>query len=782
MLSLNNLTTFENQLNQSFLNENNLIKNLTESYQNQTSENILRQISSFTNEIIKDVILNNSTSSLKETKINLNESAQICLNSSSQNNETTECYDKEEYQKILEDYIYPAHYEFVLIALHIIVFFVGLVGNVLVCISVYRNHTMRNVVNYFIVNLAVADFLVILICLPPTVLWDVTETWWLGNSMCKTVLYFQGVSVFVSILTLTFISIDRWYAICHPLRFKCTTAKARIVIAFIWLTSLSIMVPEFIDLHIEPSPFAKQLDKPYFTDCRLSWSDKTQLIYQIIIVSLLFIIPFSLMSIAYYQIAKVLWIKSIPGSAERCSPTKNKKKSLKYCFTQNLNKFIQKSCCNLCSKKKTKKNISCHFNNSLINDEQRNNLYFKIDTSNNITKNFQGLNQKNLNNDRYSAQLKRSSSANINEENNIPQSTKVLSNICNLEQLKFIDDKDSNQTINEKINERTNEEETNKNSNSLPKENFFQSTITKFIQIKLNIQRIFGLKKKLKTNELQLSDNINNKQNLNDNQTDDNFETTNFIQSRRTNVKKDKINRASTPVQLIYTEQNSFKRIRRMTVPGNRLSSFISTNQADSRVNCEGHVQSRRKAAKMLIAVVVMFGFCYLPLHIINTLRYTIGLPQNDITTVASLISHWLCYANSALNPIIYNFMSGKFRREFKNAFACMCFRKKKKSIDLKGTQRQLTTIHNRRNFKNQSRIINKPKQLINYENNKNLVNSNLVTQNLLNENVNDQKLYNQNLIKRNDGTSLDSHSLDDMNFKHQNNQNLKIKNQIIKT
>lgn len=54
---------------------------------------------------------------------------------------------------------------------------------------------MRTVTNYFIVNLAVADFLVILICLPPTVLWDVTETWFMGTLACKIVLYFQ-VSVF----------------------------------------------------------------------------------------------------------------------------------------------------------------------------------------------------------------------------------------------------------------------------------------------------------------------------------------------------------------------------------------------------------------------------------------------------------------------------------------------------------------------------------------------------------------------------------------------------------
>ncbi|KAL7877326.1 hypothetical protein SRHO_G00039690 [Serrasalmus rhombeus] len=35
--------------------------------------------------------------------------------------------------------------------------------------------------------------------------------------------------------------------------------------------------------------------------------------------------------------------------------------------------------------------------------------------------------------------------------------------------------------------------------------------------------------------------------------------------------------------------------------------------------------------------------------------------------------SHWLIYANSAANPIIYNFLSGKFREEFKAAFTCHC-------------------------------------------------------------------------------------------------------------
>lgn len=98
---------------------------------------------------------------------------------------------KEEYMEMLYDYIFPRPYEWVLIAIHAVVFIIGLIGNALVCIAVYRNHSMRTVTNYFIVNLALADFMVILICLPPTVLWDVTETWFFGTAMCRIVLYFQ---------------------------------------------------------------------------------------------------------------------------------------------------------------------------------------------------------------------------------------------------------------------------------------------------------------------------------------------------------------------------------------------------------------------------------------------------------------------------------------------------------------------------------------------------------------------------------------------------------------
>lgn len=110
------------------------------------------------------------------------------------------CISNEEYINLIEAHITPDAYDWMLIAMHFLVFTVGLVGNSLVCVAVYRNHTMRTVTNYFIVNLALADLLVIIFCLPSSVLWDVTETWFLGLRLCKAIPYLQ-----VSLHTMLFV-------------------------------------------------------------------------------------------------------------------------------------------------------------------------------------------------------------------------------------------------------------------------------------------------------------------------------------------------------------------------------------------------------------------------------------------------------------------------------------------------------------------------------------------------------------------------------------------------
>lgn len=153
------------------------------------------------NEIHEDVAKPTETS-VVNTFVNSSDSNFTFANESGYYLNVSDLSD-EEYLQQIKEFLYPKTWTWVLIFFHSVVFIIGLVGNTLVCVAVYRNHTMRTVTNYFIVNLAVADFLVIFICLPPSVIWDVMATWFFGTTMCKITLYLQVSSkILVSIQTI----------------------------------------------------------------------------------------------------------------------------------------------------------------------------------------------------------------------------------------------------------------------------------------------------------------------------------------------------------------------------------------------------------------------------------------------------------------------------------------------------------------------------------------------------------------------------------------------------
>jgi hypothetical protein len=68
----------------------------------------------------------------------------------------------------------PGLFQCFLAVISIIIFIVGIIGNLLVILVVAKNAHMRTITNIFIVNLAIGDFLVVLICLPPTMINDIT--------------------------------------------------------------------------------------------------------------------------------------------------------------------------------------------------------------------------------------------------------------------------------------------------------------------------------------------------------------------------------------------------------------------------------------------------------------------------------------------------------------------------------------------------------------------------------------------------------------------------------
>lgn len=235
-----------------------------------------------------------------------------CLNSCLH---LTGCITSEMCKNYIEnEYIFPNFVEWIYIGLYIILFCCGIVGNTLVCYVIYTCHHMQTFVNIFIFNLAVADFLVILVCLPPTMMADVTETWYLGETMCKIVPFLQTTSVTVSVLTLSAISVERYFAICKPWTRRLSKRFILRVIVCIWLIGVSVSIPDLIFYSVTPT-FHESITF-YLRYCSRQWKSNDNLIYNLVILIVLYSIPICLMAYTYAIISKQLWRKDLPGIVE----------------------------------------------------------------------------------------------------------------------------------------------------------------------------------------------------------------------------------------------------------------------------------------------------------------------------------------------------------------------------------------------------------------------------------------------------------------------------------
>lgn len=68
----------------------------------------------------------------------------------------------------------------------IVIFLLGILGNVLVISVVCFNRNMKTAVNLYLLNLCVADILVLTICMPTALAEIYTkDAWYFGEAMCK---------------------------------------------------------------------------------------------------------------------------------------------------------------------------------------------------------------------------------------------------------------------------------------------------------------------------------------------------------------------------------------------------------------------------------------------------------------------------------------------------------------------------------------------------------------------------------------------------------------------
>ncbi|VDI58838.1 leucokinin receptor [Mytilus galloprovincialis] len=100
----------------------------------------------------------------------------------------------------------------VLIVVYVLIMMMAIFGNILVIWTVWRNAHMHTVTNYYIVNLAISDFLVASIDMPLKLLEYTSPCQWHifnSDNLCAFLSYTLPIFVFASVLTLVAISLER---------------------------------------------------------------------------------------------------------------------------------------------------------------------------------------------------------------------------------------------------------------------------------------------------------------------------------------------------------------------------------------------------------------------------------------------------------------------------------------------------------------------------------------------------------------------------------------------
>ncbi|NXA72526.1 GPR15 protein, partial [Thryothorus ludovicianus] len=182
------------------------------------------------------------------------------------------------------------------------VLLVGIVGNSLLIAALVFKRRLQRLIDIFIVNLAVSDF-IFLITLPLWVDMEVSdESWRVGSFLCKASSYVISVNMYCSILLLTCMSADRYLAIMHPsvARRIRTRSYSKALCICVWLVSFCLGMPTLLSRELK-----EQYGKIYCTD-----KDVTEVkqIMSLVLLILFFFFPLSSILTFYCSITKRLCV------------------------------------------------------------------------------------------------------------------------------------------------------------------------------------------------------------------------------------------------------------------------------------------------------------------------------------------------------------------------------------------------------------------------------------------------------------------------------------------
>ncbi|XP_006010957.3 trace amine-associated receptor 1-like [Latimeria chalumnae] len=115
-------------------------------------------------------------------------------------------------------------------------------GNLVVIISIAHFKQLHTPTNFLVMSMAVVDLLLGSMVMPYSMVRTVETCWYFGDIFCKVHSSTDIMLCTASILHLCFIAIDRYYAVCNPLRYKAkiTGFAVMMMITMSWTLSAII--------------------------------------------------------------------------------------------------------------------------------------------------------------------------------------------------------------------------------------------------------------------------------------------------------------------------------------------------------------------------------------------------------------------------------------------------------------------------------------------------------------------------------------------------------------
>lgn len=103
----------------------------------------------------------------------------------------------------------------------------------------------------------------------------------------------------------------------------------------------------------------------------------------------------------------------------------------------------------------------------------------------------------------------------------------------------------------------------------------------------------------------------------------------------------------------------------------------------------QGVISARKRVTKMVIVVSVIYGICWTPGLVIYALVHFSS--KHNLGDAPDIISTVLVTCNSTVNPMIYAYVKGRFRKHFKELLCCKSGRRNRIHAVRRGREATVT-------------------------------------------------------------------------------------------